>query len=434
MVLGTHAGPAPSAARRWTERFALLRPRTIWVLGLVSAGLLAGWLGLQSRQWQVDFDVYRMGGQHVLGSGLYSSTLTAGVRHLPFTYPPVAALLFWPFAHLSTHAGRLVWDAIDVAALTALIAVSIAAARGRNVLASDWRAALLLLFPLGFLLFPVRQNLELGQINVLLVLMIVADLAVGVSWRGKKVPKGVLTGLAAALKLTPLVFVPYLLATRQWRAARNMATTFVVATGALFVIAPGASWLYFTKDVFEVKRVGSGSLVIDQTLRAAIDRAGISPSHALGDLITVAVVCSGIALAVWAHRRSSRLLGVLVCAGTGLLVSPISWLHHYVWIVPALVWLVVGIDRPAKGACWAAAAAIVFMVMPPFPSGQTDVLWYIRENAYVISTIAFFGLTAAMLWYRSRTRAAADAAAPADDLRSRSDTTGRSATLGERGG
>jgi hypothetical protein len=74
------------------------------------------------------------------------------------------------------------------------------------------------------------------------------------------------------------------------------------------------------------------------------------------------------------------------------------------------------------------------MVMPPFPSGQTDVLWYIRENAYVISTIAFFGLTAAMLWYRSRTRAAADAAAPADDLRSRSDTTGRSATLGERGG
>ena len=433
MVLGTHAGQAPSAAKRLAERVALLRPRTIWALGFVSAGLLAGWLGLQSRQWQVDFDVYRMGGQHVLGSGLYSSTLTAGVRHLPFTYPPVAALLFWPFSHLSTHTGRLVWDAIDLGALLALIAVSIAAARGRNVLASDWRAALLLLFPLGFLLFPVRQNFELGQINVLLVLMIVADLAVGVSWRGRKVPKGVLTGLAAALKLTPLVFVLYLLATRQWRAARNMATTFVVATGALFAIAPGASWLYFTKDVFEVKRVGSTSLVINQTLRAAIDRAGISPSHALGDLITVAVACGGIALAVRAHRQSSQLLAVLVCAGTGLLVSPISWFHHYVWIVPVLIWLVVGIDRPAKGAYWAAAVAIVFMVMPPDTSGHADALWYIRENAYVISTIVLFGLTAAMLWFRSRTPATSEAAASADNL-SRSDAPALSATLGERGG
>src|SRR6185312_17316222 len=100
------------------------------------------------------------------------------------------------------------------------------------------------------------------------------------------------------------------------------------------VIAPGASWHYFTRDVFEVERVGNSSLVINQTIRAAIGRTGLSPSHALGDLITVAVVCGGIALAVLACRRSSPLLGVLVCAGTGLLVSPISWPHHYVWIVP----------------------------------------------------------------------------------------------------
>ena len=415
MVLGTHAGRAPSAAKRWTDRLDAPRPATIWALGLVSAGLLAGWVGLQSRGWQVDFDVYRMGGQHVLGSGLYTATLAAGVRHLPFTYPPVAALLFWPFSHLSTHAGRLVWDAIDLVALTALIAVSIAAARGRKVASSDWRAALLLLFPLGFLLFPVRQDLELGQINVLLVLMIVADLAVGVSWRGKKVPKGALTGVAAALKLTPLVFLPYLLATRQWRAARNMVTSFVVATGALFVIAPRASWLYFTKDVFEVKRVGSGSLVIDQTLRAAIDRAGLSPSHVLGDLITMLVLCGGLSLAALAHRRSSPLLGVLVCAGTGLLVSPISWLHHYVWIVPVVVWLVAGLDRPTKGWYWAAATAVVFMVMPPVTPGPGDALWYVRENAYVIATLVFFALIGAMVWFRARRLDPSEVALQPDD-------------------
>jgi alpha-1,2-mannosyltransferase len=333
--------------------------------------------------------------------------------HLPFTYPPLAALLFWPVSHLTTFAGGLIWDAIDLMALTALIAVSIAAAKAKKLEPSDWRTALLLLIPLGFLLFPLRQDLELGQINVLLVLMIVADLAVGVSWRGKKLPKGVLTGLAAALKLTPLVFLPYLLATRQWRAARNMATTFVVATGALFIIAPRASWLYFTRDVFEVKRIGNAGLVIDQTLRAAIGRAGVSPSHLLGDLILLAAACGGIALAVRAHRRSSPLLGVLVCAGTGLLVSPISWPHHYVWILPVLVWLVVGLDRPAKGVYWAAAAAVVFMVVPSTPPGDVNLLWYVRENAYVISTVVFLGLVGIMLWFRSRTPD------PSDDRTSR---------------
>jgi alpha-1,2-mannosyltransferase len=433
VALWTHADKAPSsAASGWASRFAPLRPRTIWLLGLASVGLFAGWLAMMARQRQIDFQVYRMGGQHVLGSGLYSSSVTFEGRHLPFTYPPLAAFLFWPLSHLTVYAGSIIWDAIDLVALTALIAVSIAAARRRSVVASDWRTGLLLLIPLGFLLFPVRQDLELGQLNVLLVLMIVADLAVGVSWRGKKLPKGVLTGLAAALKLTPLVFVPYLLATRQWRAARNMAATFVLATGALFAIAPGASWLYFTKDVFEVKRIGSTSLVIDQTFRSAIGRAGFSPSHALGDLITVAVVCGGIALAVQAHSRSSALLGVLVCAGTGLLVSPISWPHHYVWIVPAVVWLVAGVDRPAKGMYWAAAATVVFMVVPPNPPGDVDALWYIRENAYVISILVFFALVGTMLWVRSRT-VDPESSAHAGDLKTGSAIRALSAPHGERG-
>jgi alpha-1,2-mannosyltransferase len=369
---------------------------------LASTALFAGWLVMMARQRQVDFQVYRMGGQHVLGSGLYSSFVTYQQSHLRFTYPPLAALLFWPVSHLTTFAGGLSWDSIDLVALVALIAVSIAGARGRNVVPSDWRTGALLLIPLGFFLFPVRQDLELGQINVLLVLMIVADLAARVSWRGRRLPKGMLTGLAAALKLTPLVFLPYLLATRQWRAARNMATAFAVATGALFVIAPGASWLYFTKDVFEVKRIGNSSLVIDQTLRAAIGRAGVSPSHALGDLITLAVLCGGIALAVVAHRRSSAFLGVLVCAGTGLLVSPISWPHHYAWVVPALIWLVAGADRPAKGVYVAAATMLVFMGVPPTSPGDVNAIWYLRENAYVLSVLVLFALVGTMLWRRSR--------------------------------
>jgi alpha-1,2-mannosyltransferase len=419
MALRAHArelDQEPSAPTWWTTRVAMTRPRTLWILRVASAALLAGCLALFARSHQVDFEVYRMGGQHAFGSALYSSTLTAGWHHLLFTYPPVAALLFWPVSHLSTDAGKLIWDAIDLLALTALLAVSLAAARGRALVRSDWRTALMLVFPFGYLLFPVRNDLQLGQINIVLVLMIVVDLAVGVSWRGKRLPQGVLSGLAAAVKLTPLIFLPYLLATRQWRAARNMAITFVVATGFMFVVSPGASWLYFTKDAFDVKRIGITSLVGNQTLHAAIVRAHLSPSHALVDLINLSVVCGGIALAVMAYRNSSALLGILLCAATGLLVSPVSWMHHYVWIVPALVWLVAGVDRPARGARWAAAAAVMFMVTPPALSADTNVFSYLRENSFVLSTLAFFALIATMLWVKSRRVELCSSVAPRQEL------------------
>jgi alpha-1,2-mannosyltransferase len=113
------------------------------------------------------------------------------------------------------------------------------------------------------------------------------------------------------------------------------------------------------------------------------------------------------------------LLGVLVCAGTGLLVSPISWPHHYVWILPALAWLVVGSDRPARGVYWAAAATLVFMTVLQTPRGDVNVLWYVRENAYVISTVIFLALIGAMLWFRSRPPYRSEADAPADALRRR---------------
>ena len=287
-------------------------------------------------------------------------------------------------------------------ALTALIAVSLAAARSRSVMRTDWRTALILLAPVGFLLWPVRSDLNLGQINIVLVLMIVTDLTVGVSWRSRRLPKGLLVGLAAAIKLTPLVFIPYLALSGQWRAARNSAVTFLVATGAMFAVAPGASCLYFTKDAFDISRVGNAQGLGNQTLHAAIVRAHLSVPLLVVDLLGVAVLCGGIALAAVAHRKSSAILGVLVCAATGLLVSPISWLHHFVWIVPALVWLTVGTDRPAKGEWWALGGALAFIVIPPIRSGGAGMIWYLRDNAYVIMMLVFLTLVGGMLLVRNR--------------------------------
>jgi alpha-1,2-mannosyltransferase len=207
---------------------------------------------------------------------------------------------------------------------------------------------------------------------------------------------------------TPLVFVPYLIVTRQWRAASNAALTFVVATGTMTALAPRSSWNYFTNYAFDVQRVGDTVITNNQTLRAALARAGLAQSHAPGDLLLVVVLCAGMTLAAVAFYRSSELLGVLLCAATGLLVSPISWQHHYVWCVPLLVWLVFGVDRPRRRAVWAAIAALVFMVMPPGHSGGLNVLWYLRENAYVLVTVGFMALAGAMLWTRSRTSTAGE--------------------------
>jgi alpha-1,2-mannosyltransferase len=354
----------------------------------------------------MDFQVYRMGGQHVLSGGLYSSHVTALGRHLVFTYPPVSAILFRPFSALAVHTGQIVWDGIDLVALTALIAVSLAAARSRPLIGRDWRSALLLLAPVGFLLWPVRSDLNLGQINIVLVLMIVTDLSMRVSWRGRPIPQGVLVGLAAAIKLTPLVFLPYLALSGHWRAARNAAVTFLGATGVMFAVAPRASWLYFTKDAFAVSRVGHAEGLSNQTLHAAIVRAHLSLPSAVLDVVVVGVLCGGIALAVVAHRRSSALLGALVCAATGLLVSPISWLHHFVWIVPALVWLTVGTDRPARGKWWALVGALAFYAVPPFRPGGTGMILYVRDNAYIVMTFVFLAVVGHMLWTRRRPPAA----------------------------
>jgi alpha-1,2-mannosyltransferase len=375
----------------------------LWVVGFASAASLALYLVWLSHQPQMDFQVYRMGADHVFGSGLYSTEITVQGRPLLFTYPPFAAVLFWPLSNVSTSIGQITWAAFNLAALAALIVVSTAAARGRRPTRADWRTSLLLLGPMGLLLYPVRIDLALGQINIVLTLMIVADLTMALRCRGRCLPRGVLVGLAAAIKLTPLVFIAYLVVSRQWRLARNATLAFVAAIGAMFALNPRASWLYFTRDAFDVGRIGNSQLLGNQSLHAAVTRGHVPLSGAGYDLVCAVLLCIGVTVAAVAYHRSSALLAVLICAATGLMLSPISWTHHYVWIVPFLIWLVAGVDRPTRGEWWALGAALTFVVMLPFTSSGSGLLWYVRANAYVVATMLFIAVTAIMLSLRNHT-------------------------------
>jgi alpha-1,2-mannosyltransferase len=182
---------------------------------------------------------------------------------------------------------------------------------------------------------------------------------------GRQMPLGIATGLAAAVKLTPLLFVPYLVLTRRWRGAATCVLTFGLCELVTYCISPTSSRAYWTKAIFKPNRAGDLSIVDNQNLWGVLDRFthGVIPDAVMLPLLLV-TAGAGLVLAALAHRRSSPLLGVLICAATCLLVSPISWVHHLVWVVPAILWLALAPDRPRWGPVIAVASALLFWTAP----------------------------------------------------------------------
>ncbi len=380
-------------------------PSRAWVVcGVLSTAVVVAVAVALTRK-QLDFEVYRMGGAHVLGRDLYSVRLPPKELGLLFTYTPLAALIFWPAAHLPHVVSLVAWSLVNCAALLALIALSIKVAKGVCLSPSVWLSALVCMLPV-VALEPVTLTLYYGQVNFLIVLMVFADLTCVVGLRDHRLPRGVLVGLAAAIKLTPLIFVPFLFLTRQFRAGLTALASFLLCTLVALALAPDSSWLYWTKDVFEASRTGSTWFVSNQNLVGAVERLiGHAPLTVLLFGLTLLFAVSGLLLAAWAYRRSSSLLGVLLCAATGLMVSPISWTHHYVWIVPVLAWLALAADRPQGWRWWFLGAAVLFVAapmssVPQYLHHYSNPLQYAQGNAFFLAALAFVALTSAMVWRR----------------------------------
>jgi alpha-1,2-mannosyltransferase len=357
---------------------------------------------------QLDMATYLLGAHHEVDGRLYQVSLSVP-PHLPFTYPPFAALAFAPLTVLSEPSAQVVWSLVSVAALFALLYLSVRAVRPQLPANQMIRWSLVLMTP-AYLLEPVRLTFYFGQVNVVLAAMVLADLTGHLRLGGRTLPRGVLLGAAAAVKLVPLVFVPYLFVTRQTRAAWVALATMVGCTLVAGLTDPRVSWSYWTKYATDARRVGAPWYISNQSLRAAADRFDHRVvSTAVVTAGAAVVLVAGIALAAWASRVSSRFLGILVCATTGLLVSPITWAHHLVWVAPVLVWLVWGRDRPAGGRLWAAATAAVFWWGPIWsvPNGNGSELhehgWQLLAgNSFFLATVVFMVGVAAMLWRRQR--------------------------------
>ena len=353
----TLAGP-PSA--RWTATMA--------VLGSCSVAAVAVLTWLASAAWfRLDEAVYLLGAHHLGDGRLYQVGLPT-VPHLPFTYPPAAALAFWPLAALPDLAARACWALVQVGSLLALIGLSLRAAAPGADARRTWLWAAVLCGP-AYLLDPVRLTIYFGQVNLVLAAVVLADLTVPVRVGRVTLPRGVLIGLAGAVKLVPLIFVPFLALTGRLRAAAWAAGSFLAATAAAALVTPDASWSYWTRHVRDAARVGEPGFFLNQSLLGVADRA-VHHHLAAGTaaVAEVAVAVAGLLVARAAHRAGSPFLAVVACAATGLLASPISWQHHAVWVVPALVWLAVAPDRPAGGPV---VAAVGFALVWWSPLEQT---------------------------------------------------------------
>jgi alpha-1,2-mannosyltransferase len=375
--------------------------------GAVSTALVVvGALGLSWHRRQLDIDVYLMGARHLVDGRLYLAGLPTP-PHLPFTYPPFAALVFVPLNVLPLNAAQVLWSLVNVAALFTLVWLSLRAVRPGLDRRRRLLWSLVLMAPV-FWMEPVHLTFAFGQVNVVLAALALADLTGHLRLGGRALPRGVLIGVVAAVKLTPLVFVPYLFVTRQTRAAWVALGTFAVCSAATAATDPGVSWSYWTKYATDAKRVGGVFFISNQSLRAVADRVDHRVvSTGLTTVASAVVLVMGIALARWAWRSSSNLLGVLVCATTGLLVSPITWEHHMVWIVPVLIWLVWAPDRPAGGRLWALAGAAMFWWGPIWrvPHGSnvelTEHGWQLIEgNSFFLAMVVFMVGVAVLLTIR----------------------------------
>ena len=314
-----------------------IRPAA-WLMAAVALFLLAvaGYALLvhASPQYywtQIDTAVYRGGGIAVRNQPAMLYALDLGPGKLPFTYTPFAALLFAAGSGASFATWQVGLAVLTIGLLPVVAYLSLGLAGRPAGLARA--AAAFTIAAVGLWLEPVAMTLFFGQINLVLLALVVGDLALPDRIKGK----GIGIGMAAAIKLTPLIFIPYLLFTRRVKAAAVSALTFAVTVGLGFALLPHASAVYWGG---QFARPGSNHFHLDnQSLNGVILRLTHAGPHAHAYWLVAAVVVgiAGLATSILASRRGHELLGLVACAATGLLVSPISWSHHYVYVVPALV-------------------------------------------------------------------------------------------------
>ncbi|HEY6682439.1 MAG TPA: glycosyltransferase 87 family protein [Propionibacteriaceae bacterium] len=360
----------------WTRLASWLGVCALPVLAALYAGATTFFPDGTFDPWHpimVDLDVYRRAGSVLLAGGDFYDL----PGELQFLYPPLAAVLAVPLALLPTAVVQIGWTAAGAVALVAIL---------HRFGLTGWVLSLSGA-AVVYVVQPVVQTLAFGQLGIFLVALVVLDLAPGPRvFPRRLLPEGLMTGVAGAIKLTPAIFVVYLLAVRKFRAFWVAVITGVGVTLASAVIVPARSYEFWTRLAHGDTGLGHSIIYFtNQSATADIVRIfGAGPAPAAVGLVLSAVVAgAGVWAAVLWHRLGDVRLAISLCGVAGLLVSPVSWLHHFVWIVPLAMSLV---ERRPNGPyrlpTWFLALSWFFVgwvAVAPFmklPSGDdVELLW-----------------------------------------------------------
>jgi alpha-1,2-mannosyltransferase len=332
-----------------------------------------------------DFEVYYYGGSRVLQTGETGvNELYAPRDGLPFTYPPFAALLFALLATLSISASSLVFITTALAGaavVSAWLARHYFGIRGWKDAFADWRFRAVALAGTAaiLLLGPWRDTFDFGQINIILMGLILADFALyGKSRAGEmRWPAGLLIGLAAGIKLTPLAFGLYFLVRRDFKALGWMAAGFFGSIALSWALLPQASVTFWTRILPDTGRIGGPGYVDNLSVKGLLIHLGLPDSgftSAVWLVISLALVAVGALVIKWAVDADENFVAVSATALLMLLISPVSWSHHWVWMAVALPSMAFALHRvPSRDgrmrlAGWiiVAASVVAFYLTPKY--------------------------------------------------------------------
>ncbi|MDG4816233.1 glycosyltransferase 87 family protein [Micromonospora sp. WMMD956] len=353
----------PATVGRRMDRLAPVRRatrgidrRTAVRAGVIATVAYAAWLaiGAFGRPYNF-FDMKIYHGAVVWwanGNELYE--FIAPSTTLGFTYPPFGALVMLPMALVPVDVAGWLNALASIGALALVLAGLLRPVVDR--LGWPLWYTVGIATPMAIALEPGRETLGYGQVNLLLFALIMADL-IGLRWRARRGTRfddaagplrrfvfsgawaGVGIGLATAVKLTPALFVVYLVITRQWRAAATAVGTTIGVTLAGFALVGTESRAYFGGVLWQTERVGAADMTPNQSLAGLLARLydSIETPGLLWLSFSVLVLALGLSRAVSARADGDELTAFTLVGLTANVVSPISWSHHLVWVIPAIV-------------------------------------------------------------------------------------------------
>ncbi|WP_308285946.1 glycosyltransferase 87 family protein [Streptomyces coriariae] len=293
-----------------------------------------------------------------------------------FTYPPFAAVVMLPMALVGLRTAIVTALLLNLAALAFAVRVCV----GPRWRRYGWYGAGLAACVLA-LFEPLRDTLSFGQVNLLLLALVLADAGLLASGRTRWAGVGI--GLAAAVKLTPALFIGLLLVARRWREAAVATAVAAAATAFAALVAPDASRFYWTRALWDTTRVGRLDYVSNQSLQGVLARLGVE-SRAVWAVLVPA------ALGWWAWRARRAVaardwLAAFALTGlTACLVSPVTWVHHLVWLLPSFAVLIRAGRPRVAGALYAVLCTSVVWLWFDDASGVDG---FLGSNVYTWITL-----------------------------------------------